>query len=192
MVDTKTIISTYRKYFDGPGFITPKNSLRVNPETGKITVLDNVFLWTSPPDGKLPVEFEKVNFTMQIQKRGLRSLEGCPTSVSQHFNCSENRLTNLIGGPKAVGRDYLAYKNPLESLDGLATEIGGMLMLTYSPTLPLLRALVAKEILFDKWRYTDVTPPTEILKRYAGQGRAGAIECKRELVAAGYEGNARW
>ena len=192
MVNEKDIIATYRKYFDGAGFVTSRNSLRVNPTTGKMTVLDNVYLWTSPPDRKLPVEFAKVNFSLQIQNRGLDSLEGCPTSVGQHFNCSQNRLTNLIGGPKAVGRDYLAYKNPLESLEGLATEIGGILMLSYSPTLPLLRALVAKEIVFDQWTHTDVTPPTEILNRYAGQGRAGAIECKRELVAAGYEGNARW
>lgn len=192
MVDAQSIIDTYRKYFDSPGFVTPKNRLRVNPETGKITVLDNVFLWTSPPDRKLPVEFAKVNFSLQIQNRGLDSLEGCPTSVGQHFYCSQNRLTNLIGGPEVVGRDYFAYLNPLESLEGLATEIGGTLMLSYSPTLPLLRALVAKKILFDQWTHTDVTPPTEILNKYAGQGKRATHLCAKELVANGYEANAKW
>jgi hypothetical protein len=191
MVDEAAIKKTFRKYFDGPGFKTSAGALRVNSLTGKVTVLENVFLWQSPPDGVLPVEFERVNFSMQIQRRHLKSLEGCPEQVRVDFNCSENQLTTLVGGPKKVGGDYRAHHNPLASLEGLATEIGGLLLLTYSTTLPLLRALVAQEILFG-WEPGTAQPPFEIMKKYAGTGKRGVIRCQKELIQAGFEGNARW
>jgi hypothetical protein len=191
MVNVKEIEKSYRTYFDGPGFVTSKGSLKINPTTGKITVLNNVFLWRSPPDGKLPVEFEAANFSMQIQNRNLTSLEGCPLTVRQNFYCSGNKLTTLLGGPKKVGGTYEASNNPLENLDGLATEIGNTLYLPYHPQLPLLRALVAPQIVFANLSL-DHKPPVAIMKKYEGQGKRALFDCQKELEDAGYEGNARW
>jgi len=191
MANVKEVEKTYRKYFDYPGFETSKNTLRINPQNGKITVLGNVMLWRSPPEGKLPVEFEFVNFSLQVQNRSLISLEGCASVVRQDFNCRGNKLTTLIGGPQIVGKDYLAGNNPLENLDGLALEIGQRLYLPYHRDLPLLRALVAPEIVFQNFD-PATPPPYHIIKKYAGKGKRAMFDCQKELEDAGFEGNARW
>jgi hypothetical protein len=190
MVNVKEIEKTYRKYFDFSGFKTPKGSLRINPTTGKVTVLDNVLLWMSPLNGQLPVEFEMVNFSFQIQNRNLVTLAGCPKLVRQNFSCNGNKLTTLVGGPETVGGDYQATGNPLVNLDGLASEIGGALYIPYHPNLPLLRALVAPKLVFS-WDQRN-PPPIDIMKKYEGQGKRAMFACKKALIEAGYEGNARW
>ncbi len=191
MVNVKEIEKTYRSYFDFTGFKTPKGSLRINPTTGKITVLDNVYLWLTPPEGRLPVEFEMVNFSMQLIRRGLVTLAGCPKVVRQNFFCQSNQLTTLEGGPEKVGMEYNAADNPLQNLDGLASEIGGTLFIDYHRNLPLLRALVAPEVVFANYDSSE-PPPRDIMREFRGTGREGAFECRRELRKAGFEGNARW
>jgi hypothetical protein len=36
------------------------------------------------------------------------------------------------------------------------------------------------------------TPIVEILNKYVGQGKSGAIKCAAELIKAGFKDNARW
>jgi len=130
-----------------------------------------------------------VGRSFQCNFNQLNSLVGAPRNVPGDFDCSHNQLTSLEGAPAAVGRLLSCLGNPLTSLEGMPNSVG-IFEFTYSPTLPLLRSLVAKKInVFPKLETVAIQ---NILNKYAGQGRAGAIDCKRELVAAGFEGNARW
>jgi hypothetical protein len=52
------------------------------------------------------------------------SLEHGPTRVGLDFDCSYNKLKNLIGGPTNVGRHYICSNNPLKSLEGAPKQIG--------------------------------------------------------------------
>lgn len=137
---------------------------------------------------EFPLWFGKVTGNFYAEGLALRSLEGAPYEVGKSFIVKQNKLSTLAGGPKYVGGHYSAVFNPLVNLDGLATSIGDSFSFNYTPTLPLLRTLAAKRI----WPNPDQVELEKILAKYAGHGRAAAIDCKRELVEAGYEGNARW
>ena len=166
---------------------------------------------------QLQVEFSEVNSSFSAVGKGLVTLLGAPEKVEGYFDVASNKLETLRGGPKWVGGDFICWKNqlssleaapehvggafiiyanPLVSLEGMPQKIGVKLALSYDPELPLLRTLVAphielstgpKVVSWDRLLLCE-----EILNKYAGQGRAGAIDCKRALVAAGFEGNARW
>ena len=118
----------------------------------------------------------------------LTTLEGAPKSVIGMFDCGFNRLTTLEGAPNSVGGDFLCTLNKLTSLEGLPV-VPGTLYLSYSPTLPLLRCLLAKKVVTTKPENSTVQ---DILNQYAGQGEAGAFLCGAELADAGYKENARW
>jgi len=131
----------------------------------------------------------------------LTSLEGCIGKIGKGFYCDFNQLTSLEGGPtmacfNGLG-EYSCGGNPLETLLGIPTNIPGTLFITYSPQLPLMRALVASEIKFDR---NDVIPAyiSTLLNKYAGQGKAGMMKCSSELLTLGKKldvdlrQNARW
>jgi hypothetical protein len=55
----------------------------------------------------------------------INTLKNCPDYVGGTFNCSGcPGLKNLIGGPTKVGENYKCNHSGLESLEGIATEIG--------------------------------------------------------------------
>jgi hypothetical protein len=118
----------------------------------------------------------------------LKSLEGCPSAVYGSFFCGSNELTNLNNAPQTVTKNFSCHKNKLASLEGLPPKLR-IVELDWWPTTPLLRTLVADEIRW--WKY----PPDEvvdILNKYKGQGRRGMFACKKELIEAGFEENAKW
>jgi hypothetical protein len=120
----------------------------------------------------------------------LTTLEGAPTSVGGSFWCDNNQLTTLEGAPTSVGGNFSCSNQQLTTLEGLPT-VPGTLHLSYSPTLPLLRCLLAKEIqlypLHGKHKTAEV-----ILNRYGGQGKRAMFDCQKDLEDAGFEENARW
>lgn len=61
------------------------------------------------------------SFTCSHNK--LTSLQGAPEFVGNIFECSNNLLTNFMGAPKMVDGDFVPLDNPLQSLEGLCTEI---------------------------------------------------------------------
>jgi hypothetical protein len=130
-----------------------------------------------------------VGESFDCSENQLTSLTGAPWSVGGDFSCSTNQLTTLEHAPKNVGHTLWCHANPLTTLDGL-TIVPGTLLLSYSPTLPLLRCLLAKRVeFFPKLKDTTIE---NILNKYAGQGKRGAIKCQKELISAGFEGNAQW
>ena len=116
----------------------------------------------------------------------LISLVGAPRHVGDGFNCNNNQLTHLQGAPNSVNGFYCEY-NPLTDLSHLPEQIS-LLWCSYSLHLPLLRLLM----------YNDVgclgAPMIvkDILSKYEGKGKAGAIKAAAELIKAGYKENARW
>jgi len=128
----------------------------------------------------------------------LASLEGGPEYVGGNFSCSRNNLTSLVGGPTTVKGDYYCCYNPLTSLEGLPSD-GSVetLIITYSPNLPLMRALAVNNIRFYSGDTTS-NKIRDVLNKYAGQGKAGMMKCSSELLTLGKElgldlrQNARW
>ena len=127
------------------------------------------------------------NFVCSFNR--LETLAGAPRSVDGFFSCTDNLLTSLEHAPNSVGNDFSCFNNPLETLEGLP-DVTRTLRLSYSPTLPLLRCLLAKKVEFLP-TLGDKTIEA-ILHRYAGQGEAGAFACGAELASAGYKENAKW
>ena len=166
--------------------------------TGEITIDDeglvsckgNVELKQELKHERLPVSFDRIYGYFWCSHNQLETLAGTPRWVRGNFTCTSNQLTTLEGSLNSVGGDFWCFNNSsLRSLEGLP-DISGTLFLSYSPTLPLLRCLLAQQVEFEP-SLPDKTVEN-ILNKYAGQGRAGAIDCKRELVSAGFEENARW
>lgn len=75
---------------------------------------------------KLP--FEKI--TLQIMgdfdcsNNQLVTLEGGPKIVSGNYDCYDNNLTSLKGAPKKIGGGFVAAHNQLVTLEGGPEEIG--------------------------------------------------------------------
>lgn len=210
-MDRKHVLSLFEEHFtyDGRVGVTASGKVKVELDA----VLNNRYYKGFT---RLPVDFASVGGTLSISNNNLKTLSGCPENVGNGFDCDDNELMSLEGGPKTVGANYSCQKNflpnlkgaprsipgnfncsqnPLQTLDGFPMEIGGTLWISYKEWLPLLRCLVAQEVVFFPWADEVDSPAGQvlsILRKYAGQGRAGAIDCKRELVAAGFERNARW
>lgn len=201
MVDVDTIQDRLKQYFSVWG------TTHINPETGIVDVDGRVEL--IEPISQLPVQFGKVTGGFLCNEKRLESLVGAPRTVGEQFSCRGNRLTSLEGGPKWVGGNYgcsnnqlmslvgapvhvgtsfQVDENPLQSLEGMPEHIGKEIWLLYDPHLPLLRLLTVKRCILS---YGPVSVK-EILKKYQGQGKPGAIRAAAELAKAGFKGNAKW
>ena len=143
---------------------------------------------------ELSVKFGHVSGWFSCGGNQLTSLIGAPESVGGEFDCSDNQLKSLAGAPHSVGGDFRCTDNPLTSLAGAPLSIGGEFWCDYSATLPLMRALAASSI--DIWH----APPgfTDVMNRYAGQGKRGMMKCASELLTLGktlgldLRANCRW
>ena len=107
----------------------PDSSWSLNPETGLIDVVGR-FNGSSVQDFKegslLGIKFGKVDGDFFIGSCMITSMEGFPEEVAGNFNVSNNRIENLVGGPKKVGKAYNANSNPkLISLEGAPEEVDG-------------------------------------------------------------------
>ena len=127
----------------------------------------------------------------------LTTLEGSPTSVGGDFSCSRNQLTTLEGGPTSVGGGFYCYNNPnLKNLNHLPIGISEV-SITYLPTMPLLKCLIANNIQFHP-NTNIINIIEDVLNKYAGQGRRGALSCAADLLSLGKKlnidltMNARW
>lgn len=121
----------------------------------------------------------------------LTSLAHAPRRVQGYFNCARNQLTDLTHAPEWVQDNFSCYENPLTSLTGMPAHVGKAIWLTYDAQLPLLRTLVAEEV-----QFMNITPESDqvadILNKYMGSGKPGAIRAAAELIKAGFKDNARW
>ena len=131
-----------------------------------------------------------------------------PTSVN--ISCSNNKLANLLHCPGNTDelqcdgnllksletcpptKFLYAINNPFEHFRNTPSHIDEIVVTAY-PNLPLLALLTVKKInLIDPDTGKQMEELTAIMNRYAGQGKAGAFDCRREMRASGYESNAQW
>jgi Leucine-rich repeat (LRR) protein len=119
---------------------------------------------------------------------GLTSLEGGPSKVTGYV-CDDNQLKSLVGIAEDVKGWVDCDSNPLESLKGLKS-VGRGVSLSYSPNLPLL-SLIA----YDECIFVDNVKLTKILAKHCSTEsatlRKRLIACQKELIDAGFAGNAR-
>jgi len=216
VVDRRHILLLLELHFqiDNAPITGPDRRITINDD-GSVSVWGNVRM-TRPAGGRMPVAFDEVSGWFQAERMRLTTFENFPHTCNDLFvaenelssfkNCpthiesldiSNNRFENFVGLDTAALTRIDAAGNPLKSLEGLPktppeTPLG--IGITYRKDLPLLRLLVATEIdILDPQRLIKRYEPVQsILRKYAGQGRSGVIDCKRELVAAGFEGNAKW
>ena len=179
-------------------FTVGSNKITINESTGEIDIFgyDDMVELINPKLYKLPVSFNEVTCdNFMLTQSLLVTLEGSPKIVHTLFSCVDNSLVSLVGGPNVVDGNYICFKNPLTSIDGLAEKIGGRIMLPNNENLPILRLVSrSNEISFvNNDRVVSNDSVSQILKKYAGQKplRQAIIQCQRELIDAGYKGNAR-
>jgi len=116
----------------------------------------------------------------------LTSLAGSPNTIGGNFECKANELKSLVGGPKEVRGHYECSGNPLTSLDGLP-DSAGFILLNWIENLPMLSLLKYDFNVLDNETFRG------IMLKYRGQKplRQAIIKCQKELIDAGYEGNAK-
>jgi hypothetical protein len=139
----------------------------------------------------------------------LTSLEGSPRSIMGSFICGSNSVHSLVGGPIGVAKNYNCIDNQLISLEGIATNVEtsiacgrnnlqsfiglpenftGSISFDWHENLPLLRLLKCEEINVGRNQKVQ-----KILSKYNNPfSRSNVLKCQKELIDAGYEGNASW
>jgi len=151
MVDKSQIEQTFRKYF-----YTESSAAVEVDDQGLVTVINsyNVDLLSNYHHTHLPVKFKSISGSLRLDNNTLTSLEGCPEVVPGFFDCSDNHLTSLVGGPTHVGAQlgnmgyYAAMftqAHPLQSLDGLPETVAGTLYVSYTTELALLGLCLVKK-----------------------------------------------
>jgi hypothetical protein len=160
---------------------------------------------------RFPVKFGRIEGTFIADRCNLATLAGSPKHVNGIFSVNGNFLSTLAGGPEYVGEDFFCDKNhltdlkgapnvtdnfscednPLVSLEGLPVN-SEMIHVTYQKNLGLLRLVGVKAaavVVSHELHEVDA-----ILEKYMGQGpdlRSRILQCQKELISAGYAGNAR-
>jgi hypothetical protein len=93
---------------------------------GSIDVNGNAIMAFHYFDEKtLPIKFNRVSGDFNCSNNKLTSLVGCPVEVGGSFDCRENALTSLEGCPKKVGENFDCEANRLNSLLGCPLNIIG-------------------------------------------------------------------
>jgi hypothetical protein len=71
------------------------------------------------------VKFGTVSENFNCSNNKITSLEGSPLAVGGNFNCSDNKITSLEGSPKYVGGDLDCSNNNILSLNGIEGQQWG-------------------------------------------------------------------
>lgn len=109
--------------------VTPEELKERQAEYSKIKVkkvfekLSNQHTLSKNPDGTYDVDSN-----IDLYNMDLTSLLDLPyklNKVNGFFDCSFNKLTNLVGSPRIVEDAFSCTKNNLDSLEGLPVEIKG-------------------------------------------------------------------
>jgi hypothetical protein len=179
MVDVEEIKALLKKYFTILGNVT------IQPD-GVVDVKGQVLLKKKVK--QFPVQFGDVSEAFACYEKSLTTLIGSPRRVGGDFTCWENALITLQGAPDYVGGNFWCNTHKLVSLQGAPAHVGGTFFCTYNAHLPLLRLSMYNRVLISH----APDPVKEIMDKYVGQGKVGALKAAAELIKAGYKDNARW
>ena len=84
---------------------------------------------------KLPLVFNRVYGSFNIEDNQLKSLEGCPSIIDDDFIAYNNQLETLKGGPVRVGGEYCVSDNHLVDIDGAPEEVVSHFELSFNKNL---------------------------------------------------------
>lgn len=208
VTDPKEVKKLLKEYFQVHGAVQVRPTGVVDV-TGSVDLKPDIKL----PNNRLPIQFGDVSGSFGFNSYStLETLAGSPHSVGATFDCALTgvgslagapqkvggevdvrfcELKNFVGGPQQVGRNYWGRRNPIMSLEGLPDLIPGELDFELTPGLHILRSLVAEKV--DTMHSAhSVEAVNDILNKYVGQGKAGALKAAGELIKAGYKEHARW
>ena len=88
-------------------------------DDGTINVYDEVKIGGVEMEALPPyINFGEANNVFSVMHCGIKSLRGFPHTVKGIFNCSNNEMTDLIGGPGRVYGDYVCHSCRLTTLRG--------------------------------------------------------------------------
>lgn len=122
----------------------------------------------------------------------LTSLRHGPAMVSGEYDCHSNQLTSFEGLPGVLGGGVNCSLNPLTSLKGLDfnSKIEGLITITYSENLPLLRLCVSNYQV-DTCNEEVNSIINHCIKSYPNL-KERIIKCQYALIKAGFKNNAKW
>jgi hypothetical protein len=89
-----------------------------------VDVDGSVVINTSIKITKIPIKFGAITEDFDCSENKLTSLEGGPIKVGGYFNCSHNQLTSLEGSPREIGKSFYCHNNYLTSLIGAPNKVG--------------------------------------------------------------------
>lgn len=125
--------------------------------------------------------------TYNCNYQQLTSLEGAPTTVTGVFLCRNNLITSLNHLPSGI--TFLdCQDNPLVNFEHVPLDLENI-SCSWRRDLPLLRLLTCKSVSLG-WECPLAVD--QIITKYEGQGKPGALKAAAELIKAGYKENARW
>jgi hypothetical protein len=203
MMDVKQIKQLVRENYK------VDSQIAIDPQTGMISAVDGGVELKTKNTPSLLVQWKYVagDFKCSLQhletlqgapstvgdsflcyNNQLTSLEGAPHTVGWNFSCVNNNLTSLVGGPRIVGGNYRCYNNRLTSLEGLPERVGNVFEIGFMPKLPILKVLLVKDVRSFQFLNKDLN---FIMNKYIRTGYNGMVPCARELIKAGFKGNAR-
>lgn len=124
VLDTKDKVNSFLKG-RGKRIASGLNKYSINDDLS--VVVDGDVLLSDLTLGKLPIKFKQTRSFKIINAR-LTTLEGCPDVVVGIFDCSNNLIKDLTGGPKLVHDSYVMNQNPVTSLKGVAEEAHNLML----------------------------------------------------------------
>jgi hypothetical protein len=189
MLNIKRIEEVFEEYY-----YVENGYYTITPNTGVINVNGSLILRKSTPLGYLPpIVIDKVTGFTWISNTKLNSLKYSPRRVMRYFNCSDNNLTDLEGGPLFVGSDFYCDNNPLDSFLGHPEYIKGRLRFDFSSYLKCMRIIDIKGIQgFNVGE--DPGPIEKILEKYYRPDGINPLmkgACALEFLRNGYRNAAK-
>jgi hypothetical protein len=165
----------------------------VRVENNQIHVYGDVWLF----DGSMiPILIDVVHGDFKCDAP-IRDLRNSPTVVTGHYSINNLiQMDNLVGAPREVGSFALTHGVP-RSLEGLPQRIHHEygLGIPYGKNLGILRVLLVKDLqvfsMHDPHSGEVDDRLEAITNRYLNRGWGGMVPCARELIKAGYKGNAK-
>jgi hypothetical protein len=135
---------------------------------------------------------KKVNYDYRCGHNRLTSLVGLPDGFTNQLYCDHNNLNSLQGLPENFDGTISCVNNPLTSFEGL--PIGTrFITFSYSADLPFLRLLTLIRSKTRRSMWSGNEKIDAIIHKYFGNNsRSAILKCQKELIDAGFEGNAAW
>jgi hypothetical protein len=192
------VLDTFHKHFKHTGDVIVNDDLSVTVQGDVFTNYKVVF-----PDRHIPVKFDQVN-ALFVDSTNITSFKNSPRIIHGTAWFQSNPIKNWHHAPDHAGGYFGLADTQISDLTGLPEGIK-LLSLNYLPHMPLLRALQVQKVEFPHVNHAAPEPVVQILNKYAGRGKAGAMQAAGELIRAGkqiqdqeglpenpFKANARW